>query len=72
MTTTVYNVILRRWGRSEKEQLVRHGWGQTMPLTTVKGEVLETFELTDAEFAEWTAAKRKTESTLWDAWKRNK
>ena len=73
-TFAIYHEFSKVLPESSREEIIRNGWGTTMPATPVAGRTgtkVQVLELTVAEFAEWAAAKRRTTETLWDAWRRS-
>ena len=67
-TFTVYHEFSRQLADSDRADIIRNGWGATTPATPVGGRTgtkVQVIELTVAEFAEWSAAKRRTAETLW-------
>ena len=64
--TKIYYDYNARFAQTDRAEIIRKGYGRVAPIIPTKGVKVQTVELTDSEFIEWAAAKRRAEETVWN------
>lgn len=62
---TIYHEFGKRLANSNRDVIISKGWGTTEPAMPTKATKVQVVELAAEEFAVWSAAKKRTEETLW-------
>lgn len=62
---TIYHEFDKRLANSDRESIIRNGYGSVRPAIATKYTKVQVIELTESEFADWLAAVRKGEENLW-------